>query len=209
MKKFIKIMSCLISIIILFVSCSKGADIESKNIDSYQIYAWNIEQKLSQYYINRAEYMNIITTIPNTSGSTSPLIGEFLNDEIIAYYGNLYSRLGDSYYQYHDFKEFVYMSITNEITNSEKFLTADYICEYLEAYEKLKQIRGDSFQLYDANLTTYQKNEYILIGEDLFAVNRDGKLLIIQDKNENPDYQQLMIEKERILNKWEREKLGF
>ena len=171
-----------------------------KYVGDYQAYTWSIELCLANYNIERIGYTVKNTTIQNTSGSHSPLIGEFLNDMLVAYHGNLYTRFGDLYLQYYDFSDFVYMSVFREIINAEKHLTAEYLSENDDVYKELKETRGDDFRPYDPTLTVYQKNEYILINGSLFLLDHENRKLIEQNKNENFDFEQLTVEKERILS---------
>lgn len=168
--------------------------------NAYQMYCWKIELSLAKYQIDRINYKVRQTYIPNSSGSASPLIGEFQEDELMAYFGNLYTRFGDIYYQYYNFMDFKYISVIYEMPNAEKFLTPEYANENEFAYDKLKQIRGDNFQFYDPKLTVYEKKEYILVNDSLFLLSRDNKMLIEQDKEENDDFKDLMLQEERIVN---------
>jgi len=172
----------------------------TEDSNEYKKYCWDIELKRAQYNISRSEYETREPNIPNFSGSNSILIGEFSNDELMAFYHNLHSRFGDSYFTYFNFKDYIYMSSIDAFPNAPKYFTKSYFKENESALQKAKDIRGDDFQYYNPELTTYQKKEYILLNENLFLLDHVNKSLIYQNREDNLDYEQLMIEIDRILD---------
>jgi len=167
--------------------------------NEYQKYYWDIELKRARYYIDCVEYEIRKPNIPNSSGSDSILIGEFSNDELMALYCNSYSRFGDSYFTCFNSKDYIYMSVINAFPNAPKHFTKSYFKENKSALQKAKDLRGDDFQYYDPELTTYEKKEYILLNDNLFLLDHVNKILIDQNKEDNFDYNQFMNKKDRFF----------
>jgi hypothetical protein len=206
MLKYNKIFIFFVSLILFSFSGTllSFAETGDNDTDDYQSYRWEVEAGVMQYHLYRDNYEVFETLIPNTSGSTSPLIGLFENNELKAFYGGLYTRFGDIYYQFFCLDGFIYMSKIDEYTNAEWYLTPDIVTEDPELYERIRQKRGERFQFYDPSLTTYSKYEYIIKGGQAFVLDSDNKKLSeIESESEKFHLDDLMIKKEIILRDYE------
>jgi hypothetical protein len=206
MLKYNKILIFFVSLILFSFSGTllSFAETGDNDTDDYQSYRWEIEAGVMQYHLYRDNYEVFETLIPDTGGSTSPLIGLFENNELKAFYGGLYAKFGDAYYQFFCLDDFIYMSKIGEYTNAEWYLTPDIVTEDPEFYERIRQKRGESFQFYDPSLTRYKKSEYIIKDDKVFILDNDNKRLReINSEEDNFYFEDLMIEKERILRDYE------
>jgi hypothetical protein len=206
MLKYNKILIFFVSLILFSFSGTllSFAETGDNDTDDYQSYRWEIEAGVMQYHLYRDNYEVFETLIPNTSGSTSPLIGLFENNELKAFYGGLYTHSSNFYFQFFYLEDFVYMSKTDVFFNAELYWTQDFAKEHPERYERAKQKLGEKFQFYDPSLTQYRKDEYLIKDDQVFILDNDNKRLReINSEEESFNFDELMIEKERILRDYE------